>query len=117
MKTSTANVAASGPLAANTKVTRKQSTSMPVTTRLMRGEISSARYFAYALSTSSSGCETAGPTEAALGIEADLEERAVIIFSEDSRQLNKWLRSGWRVKSSTPDNTGESWLVVVTRER
>ena len=47
----------------------------------------------------------------------DLEERAVIIFSEDSRQLNKWLRSGWRVKSSTPDNTGESWLVVVTRER
>ena len=45
----------------------------------------------------------------------DLEERAVII-SSGSRQLNKGTcRAG--ALSSTPDNTGESWLVVVTRER
>ena len=44
-----------------------------------------------------------------------MEERAVIIEPGEERDLNRYLRQGWRVKS-TQTGTENAWLVIVERE-
>jgi hypothetical protein len=44
-----------------------------------------------------------------------MEERAVIIEPDSSRALNKYLRQGWRVKT-TQSGAENAFLVIVERE-